>query len=105
MKIGYFTTHFPYKTYLNKEYAEQYSCGGTENVAYHLAYNIAMEGHETTIFTTSIDFKESVETYNNARIYRYGKTFAIGSAGMSNLIEVFKNLAQKHPKIKFAIMR
>ncbi|MCK5216663.1 MAG: glycosyltransferase family 4 protein [Methanosarcinales archaeon] len=83
MKIGYFTTHFPYKTYLNKEYAEQYSCGGTENVAYHLAYNIAMEGHETTIFTTSIDFKESVETYNNARIYRYGKTFAIGSAGMS----------------------
>ena len=83
MKIGYFTSALSYKNPLTNEKIGKIVLGGTEAVAYHLTRSIAKQGYKTTIFTTSIDSKDSIERYENIEIYRYGKAFTIGSAGMS----------------------
>jgi glycosyltransferase involved in cell wall biosynthesis len=84
LKIGCFVTHFPYKNHLNDEnYNMRYARGGVEMVAYQLALSMAQRNHKITVFTTSIDSKDSIERFENIEIYRFGKSFTIGSAGMS----------------------
>jgi glycosyltransferase involved in cell wall biosynthesis len=84
MKIGYYIQHFPYKDRLNEpQYYKQYAYGGAEVVAYHLAVNMAKRGHEVSIFTTSIDRKNSIEKKENMVIYRYAKNFKVGRSNLS----------------------
>ena len=83
MKIGYFTTEFPYKNPITGEMIKDYIVGGVEIGTYNLIVQMAKRGHEVHIFTSSIDSKDFVETYNKIKIYRYGKAFTIGYAPMS----------------------
>ena len=84
MKIGYYIQHFPYKDRLNdSQYYKQYAYGGAEVAAYYLAVNMAKRGHEISVFTTSIDHKDSIEKKENMVIYRYAKNFRIGRSNIS----------------------
>ena len=85
MKIGYFVGHFPYKDFFDNiaKYTKRYSYDGGINVAYNLALSMAKRGHEINIFTTSIDFRDATERYNNISIYRYGTNFRIASGNFS----------------------
>ena len=78
MKIGCFTTHFPY----SRGYPE-YFCGGVEVVAYNLTISMAQKGHEIVVFTTSINSKDIIERHKNIELYRYAINFRIGEANMS----------------------
>ncbi len=83
MKIGCFTSAFPYKNPITGEIIENVRGGGVENVSYNLAVQMAKRWHEVYVFTSSIYSKESVENYTNITIYRYKKRFTIGSAPIS----------------------
>lgn len=83
MKIGYFSTEFPYKNPITAETIRNYPYGGVENGTHNLAVQMTKRGHEVFVFTSSIDSKDFVETYNKIKIYRYGKAFTIGYAPMS----------------------
>ena len=84
MNIGYYIQHFPYEDRLDDpQYYKQYMHGGAEVVAYHLAINMAKRGHKITIFTTSIDRKNSIEKKGNITIYRYAKNFRVGRSNIS----------------------
>ena len=86
MKIGYFITTFPYKNFpkkYNNRLIKYGYCGGAERVAQHLAVNMSQRNHKITVFTTSINSKDSIERYENMRIHRYGANFKIGYANMS----------------------
>ena len=85
MKIGYFVGHFPYKDPFNNiaGYTKRYYYDGGINVAYNLALSIAKRDHEINVFTTSIDFSDSCERYNNISIYRYGTNLRIASSNFS----------------------
>lgn len=83
LKIGYFNTEFPYKNPITGKIIKDYVYGGVENVTYNLAVQMAKRGHQVYIFTSSIDSKESVEEYDDITIYRYKKSFTIGSAPIS----------------------
>ena len=83
MKIGYFTHTHPYKNPITGEMIKEYTGGGVGNVSYNIAVEMAKRGHDVHIFTSSIDSKESVEKYENITIYRYKKSFTIGSAPIS----------------------
>jgi len=84
MKIGYFVSHFPYIDRLNDaDYDKKYAHGGTEIAAYNLAVNIAKK-HEVDIFTTSMNSKDSFESLNNIKIYRYGTILKIASANLTS---------------------
>ena len=84
MKIGYFINRFPYKNHFNDtKYLEQYWLAGSENVAYHLATNMALRGHKISIFTTSIDSKPLIEKYENLDIYRHPTNFRIMNRNIS----------------------
>ena len=78
MKIGYFITHYPYE----KHYT-QYVCGGMETAASTLAAIMSERGHEISVFTTSIDNRDSVEKYENLTVYRYGANFKIAQANIA----------------------
>lgn len=80
MKIRYFTHTHPYKNPITGEMIKEYTGGGVGNVSYNLSVQMAKRGHEVHVFTSSIDSKESVENYGNIIIYRYKKSFTIGSA-------------------------
>ena len=80
MKIGYFTT-FPY--IIGNGHFVVSSAGGVGVVAYNLAIQMAKRGHQVYIFTSSINSKESIEEFENLTIYRYKKSFTIGSAPIS----------------------
>lgn len=78
MKVGYFVGHYPYKDFLgDRDYAKRYSHDGGITVAHNLAVNMAKRNNEVSVFTTSIDSKDSIETYKNMSIYRYGTNFRI----------------------------
>jgi glycosyltransferase involved in cell wall biosynthesis len=79
MNIGYFTHTHPYKNPITGEMIKEYTGGGVGNVSYNIAVEMAKRGHEVYVFTSSIDSKESVENYENIIIYRYKKSFTIGS--------------------------
>lgn len=87
MKIGYFTSAFPYINPLTGKMTKSYLGGGVENVTYNLAVQMAKKGHNVFIFTSSIDSSNSVEYYGNIIIYRYKTKFKIGRGPISfNLI-------------------
>jgi len=85
MKICYFVGHFPYKDFFNnvRKYTQRYHYDGGINVAYNLAFSMAKRGHEINVFTTSIDFRDTIERYNNITIYRYGTNFKIASGNFA----------------------
>jgi len=88
MKVGYFIGHFPYIDLLNThDYDKKYAHGGTEIAAYNLAINMNNRGHEIDVFTTSIDSKDSIESYPHMKVHRYGTSLKIASSNPSfNLI-------------------
>ena len=78
MKIGYFTTTFPYKDrFDDRDFFEKYTYGGAQVVAYYLANSMAQRRHEIKVFTTSVNSNDLIEEYNNIKIYRYGSRFKI----------------------------
>ena len=84
MRIGYFITNFPYSDSVkDKKNFNDYICGGSPSAAYYLAFNIAKRGHEISVFTTSVNSKDSVEKYENVTIYRYGTNFRVISSNIS----------------------
>jgi glycosyltransferase involved in cell wall biosynthesis len=83
MKIGYFTSCFPYKNPLTGEIIGPYIGGGVELGSYNLAVNMAKRGHEVFVFTTSIDSKKSIEIYDKIKIYRYPSNFTVGQCPIS----------------------
>lgn len=85
MKIGYFVGHFPYKDFFDNsvKYSKRYHYDGGINVAYNLALSMAKRGNKINVFTTSIDFRDAVERYNNISIYRYGTNFRMASGNFS----------------------
>lgn len=84
MKIGHFSTYFPYKNHLGDEkYNKRYVCGGVEIVAYQLALSMSQRNHKITVFTTSIDSKDSIERFENITVYRYGTKFQMLNRNIS----------------------
>lgn len=94
MKIGYFTSCFPYKNPLTGKIIGPYIGGGVEIGTYNLAVNMAKRGHEVFIFTTSIDSKKSIEVYDKIKIYRYPSNFTVGQCPIS-LSLLYKPLFSK----------
>lgn len=93
IKIGYFTHAHPYKNPVTGEMIKEYMGGGVGDVSYNLSVQMAKRGHEVYIFTAAIDSKESVENYENITIFRYKKSFTIGSAPIP------VNILYKPPKL------
>lgn len=77
MRIGFFTTHFPYKKPFSEKTDDDYFWGGEGEVAYNLAINLMRRGHDIEIFTTSADSKDALEKYKNITLHRYGKSVKI----------------------------
>ncbi|MFX0138040.1 MAG: glycosyltransferase family 4 protein [Candidatus Hodarchaeota archaeon] len=82
MKIGYFTADFPYKGPFKSRFVKDI-WGGVAEVTYNLSLELNKLGHEIKIFTTSMTDKEEVQKYKNITVYRYKKSFTIGSAPIS----------------------
>lgn len=85
MKIGFFTTSFPYKRPFNKKSIglESYMTGGVGEVVYNLSIKLDQLGHKICIFTTSADSEDSIEKYRNIIVYRYGKNLKIADTNIS----------------------
>lgn len=83
MKIGYFSTGFPYWDPRNDKELVFYTHGGVENGTYQLAKQMAKRGHDVFVFTTSANEMDTYEEYNNIHIYRYAKNFTIGRSPVS----------------------
>lgn len=83
MKIGYFTTCFPYRYPKIGEKINLYVGGGVENAALNLAIQMEKLGHEIFIFTTSNEPENFVEKYGNISIFRYKKDFTVGQSPFS----------------------
>jgi len=86
MRIGYFTTLFPYPgsfSGIPLYPLDLYPWGGSDVVAYHLARNMVKLGHEVSIFTSSVDSSNHIEESEGMRIYRYGTNFKIKKAFFS----------------------
>jgi glycosyltransferase involved in cell wall biosynthesis len=84
MRIGYFTTLFPYpKSFTDPEQYNLYPVGGAENWAYHLAHQMAKLGHDVVVFTTSVDSKNHLEKEDGIKVYRYGTNIKIEKARFS----------------------
>lgn len=84
MKIGYFTSKFPFP----KNYRD-YLCGGSIISTYNTVNELA-KNHEISVFTTSINRKDNTETYQNLTIFRYG-SFKFATANIS-LSHIYKPL-------------
>jgi len=84
MKIGYFTSLFPYpESFKDSELYRLYPVGGAEVCAYNLARNMTRLGHEVTVFTTSMDSKSHIEELEGIKIFRYATNFKIEKAFFS----------------------
>lgn len=83
MRIGYFSTGFPYKDPRDDSEIALHPYGGVQNGTYQLAKQMAKKGHDVFVFTTSANGRDSYEEYGNIHIYRYGKNFTIGQASIS----------------------
>ena len=85
MRIGVFTTLFPYKKPFNEVSVgiENYIRGGVGEVVYNLSLKLAQLGHEIYVFTTSADSKDHIENYKNITIFRYGRRFKIADTDIS----------------------
>ena len=78
MKIGYFTTKFPYS-----QSFKDYPYGGASLAAYYLAIEMVKRDHEINISTTSVYSKDSIEKHENMTIYRYGTNFRVLTSNIS----------------------
>jgi glycosyltransferase involved in cell wall biosynthesis len=98
MKIGYFTTHFPYDTPHSNYY-----CAGVEIVASNLVANMSRRGHQISVFTTANSRRSSVETSDSTSIHRYGRLVRIGQTNLSVGL-MYKPLKQNDVDIVHAHM-
>lgn len=83
MRIGIFTTLFPYKKPFNEINEGDYIRGGLEEVVYNLSLKLSKFGHEIYVFTTSADTKDHIEKYENITLFRYGRNFRIADTDIS----------------------
>ena len=83
MRIGYFSTEFPYLDPRTGKILASYPYGGVENGTYQLAKQLAKKGHDVFVFTTSSENRDTYEEYGNIHIYRYSKCFSVGQAPIS----------------------
>jgi glycosyltransferase involved in cell wall biosynthesis len=78
MRIGYFTSKYPYSTNV-----PNYMCGGSILATQSLVEEISKMGHNIKVFTTSNTSKTSIENHSNIEIYRYGSQFKLMSSNIS----------------------
>lgn len=78
MRIGYFSSKFPYSTNV-----PDYMCGGSILATQSLVNEIAKMGHKVKVFTTSNTSKDEFEKNRNVEIYRYGTQFKLMSSNIS----------------------
>ncbi len=78
MKIGYFSSKFPYTSFY-----PDYLCGGSIIATYSLVKEMVKLNHEIKIFSTSKDSKDHYEKLGSAEVYRYGSQFNLFSSNLS----------------------
>lgn len=78
MKIGYFSSKFPYDSFY-----PDYVCGGSVNATYSLVKEMVKLNHDIKIFSTSKDFNDQYENSERIEIYRYGSQFNLFSSNIS----------------------
>jgi glycosyltransferase involved in cell wall biosynthesis len=85
MRIGLFTTDFPYKKPFVDEVPEggAYVRSGVGEVVYHLALELEKLGHEIGIFTTSADRSDHTEEMGGITVFRYGKDLKLAETEIS----------------------
>jgi glycosyltransferase involved in cell wall biosynthesis len=85
MRIGLFTTDFPYKKPFVDEVPEggAYVRSGVGEVVYHLALKLEKLGHEIGIFTTSADRSDHTEEKGGITVFRYGKDLKLAETDVS----------------------
>jgi|LSQX01.3.fsa_nt_gb glycosyltransferase involved in cell wall biosynthesis len=83
MKIGIFTSDFPYKEPFIDESTEGGRWGGVGEVVYQWALGLNALGHEVKIFTVSSNSKDQMYRHENIEVFRYGRTFQIAETGIS----------------------
>ncbi|WP_298670026.1 glycosyltransferase family 4 protein [uncultured Methanofollis sp.] len=85
MRIGLFTTDFPYKKPFVDEVPEggAYVRSGVGEVVYHLALELEKLGHEIGIFTTSADRSDHTEEFGGITVFRYGKDLKLAETEIS----------------------
>jgi glycosyltransferase involved in cell wall biosynthesis len=85
MRIGIFTTEFPYKPpFINNNSSDNLiGYGGVAEVTYNIALKLEESGHDVLIFTTSASSKDEYYQHKNVSVYRYAHLVKIGSTGIS----------------------
>lgn len=85
MRIGLFTTDFPYKKPFEDEVPEggAYVRSGVGEVVYHLSLELEKRGHEIRIFTTSADRTDHTEEKGSITVVRYGKDLKLADTEIS----------------------
>lgn len=83
MKIGIFTSDFPYKEPFIDESTKGGRWGGVGEVVYQWALGLNKLGHEIKIFTVSSDGKDQKYKYENIEVFRYRKSFQIANTSIS----------------------
>lgn len=78
MKIGYFSSKFPYA-----KNQENYVCGGSIFSTYYTILEMAKRSHEIKVFTTSATSKNKFEKNENLEILRYGTTINLLTSNIS----------------------
>lgn len=82
MKIGIFTSDFPYKEPFIDDSVKGGQWGGVGEVVYQWALGLNALGHEIKIFSVSSDGKDKYYKYQNVEVFRYGRSFQIGETGI-----------------------
>lgn len=85
MRIGFFTTDFPYKSPFcdTVPAGGDYIRGGVGEVTYQLVRELAKRDHEILIFTTSADHEDHHEMVGNISLFRFGKSAKIAETEIS----------------------
>lgn len=78
MKIGYFSSKYPYTVS-----RQEYICGGSVFATQSLVNEIAKKNHEVHVFTSSKDSLDYLETEKNVDIHRYGTSTNLMSSNIS----------------------
>lgn len=78
MRIGYFTSKFPYDVS-----SHNYICGGSVFATKSLVNEISNMGHDVSVFTSSQDSKHHFETSGSIKVYRYGTSLKLMSSNIS----------------------
>jgi glycosyltransferase involved in cell wall biosynthesis len=89
MKIGYFSSRFPYADSQNEV---NYPYGGSIIATYHIVKEVIKRKYEVSVFTSSSDSKTSVEI-NNLKLFRYGNNLNFHTSGFSSGL-YYKPLSQ-----------